>query len=978
MEALIKLLEKEGQIFEIGANHPFLLNEPETVWLVKTGRVDIFAIKITGQNPVGQRTFMFSAEAQDILVGLDKSFFGKEIGLLAVGIANTQLLKIKKTKLQELSLIPEYQKIIYSMLTDWIVSISSGVRIELSPKTIRILETGKEISLKKGEATRTENELVWVKQIEGTSVFVRWGILPTGPENIFFPMSKNTWLMAVTHVKLQCLRPEEFFRKDPSWQSLDVFHQFVLDTVCFSINVKKIKELDRITSQVSNDHTLIQTALGHLISVLHFQKQPIFQPEEIENPLFAACKIVCQTMKINIQPMPKIKEKGKNELTLRDIARISRFKVRRVVLKDKWWKNDNGPLLGFMRESRKPVALIPLSATKYELVNPEDFTQVVVTESVASKLSPEAFVFYRPFPEKPLSFKDVFLFGFTNCKKDMASVFLMGIAGGLLGMMFPLATGFIFDTIIPGAEKIQLLMIGLGLFFASLGGLMFQITKSFALRRIQTKMHYSIHVALWDRLISLPASFFRKYTVGNIITMAEAISEIRDLLPIPVLSLLLTSIFSIFNFFILFYYNVKLALLAAGLTITAVSVSVTLNCIKLHYDKKIVFPPGILSGMVIRFINGMSKLRVAGAELRAYFKWAKEFSMIKELYFKSQSLSNISDVFMHGFYVFSMTTIFWFFAFHIMKIGMPAEKVIFAGFSTGAFLGFFTAFGQFLTSAITLNEMSATLTTTIPLFECIKPILETVPEVDLSKTNPGELIGNIELNNVCFRYSADGPEILKNISIKVKAGEFVALVGPSGAGKSTIFRLPLGFEKPVSGSIYYDEWNMDDIDMGLVRNQLGVVLQNSRILAGDIFSNIVGDTGLTIDAAWEAARMVGLEEEIKQMPMGMHTFVTEGGSNLSGGQRQRLLIARALIKKPRIILFDEATSALDNRTQDIISRSIENLKATRIVIGHRLSTIIKADRIYVVLNGEIVQSGTYQELIAVDGPFAKLSRRQLL
>jgi ATP-binding cassette subfamily C protein len=190
-------------------------------------------------------------------------------------------------------------------------------------------------------------------------------------------------------------------------------------------------------------------------------------------------------------------------------------------------------------------------------------------------------------------------------------------------------------------------------------------------------------------------------------------------------------------------------------------------------------------------------------------------------------------------------------------------------------------------------------------------------------------------------------------------------------------RLLLGFEKPASGCVFYDGKDLDRLDVNQVRRQIGVVLQNGKLIAGDILSNIIGSLNLTIDHAWEAARSAGLEEDIQALPMGMHTFLSEGGGNLSGGQRQRLLIARALVNKPSILLFDEATSALDNRTQAIVNESLEALQVSRMVIAHRLSTVQKADRILVLDKGKLVESGTYEELMQQGEIFAELARRQV-
>jgi ABC-type bacteriocin/lantibiotic exporter with double-glycine peptidase domain len=265
----------------------------------------------------------------------------------------------------------------------------------------------------------------------------------------------------------------------------------------------------------------------------------------------------------------------------------------------------------------------------------------------------------------------------------------------------------------------------------------------------------------------------------------------------------------------------------------------------------------------------------------------------------------------------------------------------------------------------------------IPIYEQARPILEACPEVGESKMSPGPLGGEIEISQVTFRYDPDSAAVIDRVSLRARPGEFIAIVGPSGSGKSTILRLLLGFEHPESGSIYFDGQDVSGLDIQAVRRQIGVVLQNGSVMTGDLFTNIIGSSLAAMDDAWEAARMAGLDEDIRQMPMGMHTVISEGGTTLSGGQRQRLLIARAVVNRPRLLFFDEATSALDNRTQAIVSESLERLQATRIVVAHRLSTIMNADCIYVLDGGRVVQTGPYASLRSEGGVFAELIRRQM-
>jgi ABC-type bacteriocin/lantibiotic exporter with double-glycine peptidase domain len=345
----------------------------------------------------------------------------------------------------------------------------------------------------------------------------------------------------------------------------------------------------------------------------------------------------------------------------------------------------------------------------------------------------------------------------------------------------------------------------------------------------------------------------------------------------------------------------------------------------------------------------------------------------KRIAFAVGQVQNVSQTFSHAFPTLSSLAMFATIAY-LMASAKPGEQL---GLSTGSFIAFNTAFATFMAAMQALADSSLSLLRAVPIYERIKPILETAPESDESRADPGKLKGAIAVSHLHFRYSEDSAWILKDVSLSLRPGEFAAFVGPSGCGKSTMMRLLLGFEKPALGAIYYDGQDFSSLDARLVRQQLGVVLQESRVLPTDIFRNIVGTAQRTMDEAWEASEMAGLAEDIRQMPMGMHTVVSEGGGTFSGGQRQRLMIARALVNKPKIIFCDEATSALDNKTQAVVTQSMDRMDATRITIAHRLSTVANADRIFYFDGGQILEEGSYDELMAKNGLFAALAKRQI-
>jgi ATP-binding cassette subfamily C protein len=581
-------------------------------------------------------------------------------------------------------------------------------------------------------------------------------------------------------------------------------------------------------------------------------------------------------------------------------------------------------------------------------------------------------MFYRSLPDRDLKPSDLLQFALKGRTRNLFLILLTGIAATLLGMLTPQVTAILIDNAIPDADRGLLVQIGLGLLAASFGTAIFQLAQGFATLKLETVSDSDTQAAVWDRLLNLRVSFFRQYSTGDLESRVSSISQIRRQLSGTTLRTLFTSFFSLLNLCLLFFYSFQLALVAVAVALVALIVTTVSGIITRRKLRPLQELGGEIFGLIVQLISGVSKLRVAGAEDRAFAYWAKKYSQQLKLMLSTQLIEDILATFNVMLPTLSSIVIFWLAV--ILKAQSQAGG---EGLSTGTFLAFNAAFSTFIAGATSLSNTVINVLEVAILWERAKPIVEAKPEVDQSKADPGRLLGRLRLDHVTFRYREDGSLNLDDVTIQADAGEFIALVGPSGSGKSTIIRLLLGFETPEQGTIYYDGQDLFGLDISAVRRQLGVVLQNGRINNASIFENISSNALITMDEAWEAARMAGLADDIQAMPMGMHTVISEGGTNLSGGQRQRLLISRALALKPRILLFDEATSALDNRTQAIVSESLERLQVTRLVIAHRLSTIRNADHIYVIEAGRIVQHGTFEQLSNQQGLFAKLMARQI-
>lgn len=733
---------------------------------------------------------------------------------------------------------------------------------------------------------------------------------------------------------------------------------------------EKAAEILGNKAKEERDNYFMSSGLKRLVDSMNPKKGADLESEGIfDNLLYRACEAVCKAKKISIVPPGWLMRKeAESKDPLGDIARASQIRIRQIILKEQWWKEDNGTLLAYKEEDGQPVALLQLSPRKYVLYDPSDQSRVVVDGKAAGTLKAQAYTFYRPLPARAIGYMELLRFLFDGIwKTDLAAVLVMGIMGGLLGVLTPVVTGIIFDSVIPDGERVLLTQIGFILIAIAFTTFAFNLTRAFAMHRIEGRTEADLQGAIWDRLLSLPVPFFKEYTAGELASRAMGISKIRSILSGAAVNTVISGVFSIFYFLLLFYYSWKLALIVTVIVFFVLAISLSFGYLQIRYERQLVDLKNNLSGKVFGLLSGVSKIKTSGAEKRAFHNWAKQFSVIRDITYRKESLGNKMAVFNSTVNIVATGIIFY----SLIKVqGMEL--------GAGEFIAFNAAFAKLLSSMLEISNVVLQLNAIKPLYERTRPILESLPEFDKEKADPGELQGNIEVSHVNFRYQKDGPLILNDVTLEIKQGDYVGVVGPSGSGKSTLFRVLLGFEKVEGGQVYYDQQDLESLDIRSVRRQLGVVLQSGQLMSGSLFDNIAGaNPAITLDDAWEAARRAGMEEDIKGMPMGMHTMISESGGTFSGGQKQRLLIARAIISNPKIIYFDEATSALDNTTQKIVSDSLSRLKATRVIIAHRLSTIVNCNKIIVMDRGRVVELGNYQELFARDGLFTQLVKRQL-
>lgn len=641
--------------------------------------------------------------------------------------------------------------------------------------------------------------------------------------------------------------------------------------------------------------------------------------------------------------------------------------MRRTVRLEKGWYRDAvGAMLGVMKESGRVVALIPAGFSGYCYIDPDSGKKIKINRRNQRLFDSEAIAFYKPFPLKKIGLGSVAKYiAETLSAADFALIALATLALSLIGMLSPKLNNILFAAVLPSGSVRLLLSIAVFTVSVSVSSLLISATKEMITARINTKMSVSVQAAAMMRIMSLPADFFKGYGSGDLSSRAAHISSLCNMLVSAVLTTGLTSVFSLIYISQIFIYAPVLVVPAIAVILVTVAFSLISSFAQMRISKKQMELSAKESGMSYALISGIQKIKLAGAEKRAFARWGNLYAQNAKLTYNPPAFIKLNSVISLAISL-------------IGNIVMYAAAVK-SGVSVADYYAFGTAYGMVSGAFMSLAGMALTVAQIKPILETVQPFFNTVPEISEGKEVITRLSGGIELTNVSFRYNENMPLILDNMSLKIRPGQYVAIVGKTGCGKSTLMRLLLGFEKPQKGAVYYDGRDIERIDLKSLRRRIGVVMQNGKLFSGDIYSNIViSAPWLTQSDAWDAAEKAGIAEDIRRMPMGMNTIISEGSGGISGGQRQRLMIARAIAPKPKILMLDEATSALDNLTQKRVSESLDSLKCTRIVIAHRLSTIKQCDRILVLDGVKITEDGTYDELIAQNGVFAELVERQRL
>lgn len=637
---------------------------------------------------------------------------------------------------------------------------------------------------------------------------------------------------------------------------------------------------------------------------------------------------------------------------------------RTVALTEGWYRDAYGPMLGYLAADGLTVALLPDRFHGYYFTDPKTKEKVRLSSKTSGLLDTEAICFYRPLPQKKLGMDDLLLY-MKRCisLSDMAQIIVATLAVTLVGLQLPRLTRALTGPVLQSRSASALTGAGICLLCVLLASQLLDAMKGLIVKRLEVKTSLGVQASVMMRLLSLPASFFRNYSPGELRNRAMGVSTLCALLIGIVMSTWLSSIFALLYLPQILGFAPSLALPSLAAIALTVIVTASATFAQERINRKHLEHTAKESGLRYALIAGVQKIKLAGAEKRVFAKWLDMYAEGAELVYNPPTFLKVSSVFTLAISLLS----------NIILYGLASKNKI----APAEWFGFSAAYGTLMGAFTALANTAASAAQIRPILENAEPILSAVPETDEGREIVTALSGRIELDHVSFRYSQNTPYILKDLSLKIHPGDYVAIVGKTGCGKSTLIRLLLGFETPENGAVYYDGKDLRNLDPASLRKHIGTVMQDAGLFQGNIYSNIViSAPELGIADAWEAAELAGIAEDIRAFPMGMHTHVSEGQGGISGGQKQRILIARAIAARPKVLIFDEATSALDNKTQSHISNALDTMDCTRIVIAHRLSTIKNCSRILVMDDGRIIESGSYEELMAHNGFFAELVARQ--
>ena len=1007
VDALRERAVSAGEPFRGGANRAIALDDPDAVWFVESGWLDVFAVECREADvALGESRLkhMFRAGTGDIAFPFVPA--GEALRFVAKGSADARLRRVPLVAFLDAQICGA----LAGCVDAWVTAVCGAVArdITLRPQIARRIEAPGEEELPGGTVVTSRRGVAWIEMSDNGGGAAWLDTETLGAEGpAFAPLTPEAWLRLGDPAVLPCTTTEVVAGSGRLSRALEDFHYLIARAELLN---RQLLVADVAEAQIaSRRHRLAsERSARHGLSGLLRQGtgwlrgRPLEDSGEPHDALAAALAAIGEWDGIEFRAPPPSKRRSGEAPTLDGILHASCVRGRRVTLsvEDRWWRGDSGALLGFLREGGVPVALLPRRTGGYRMVSTRGAGRVNAAR--ARLLLPDAWTFLRSLPGgRVATGGDLIRVAGSRLGPDLLRVALLGLAVGMVMLAPAVVFGLLSNRIIPAGATGALLQ--LTALLAALGavGALLRILQGTALLKLEARLALRLDAAIQDRMFKLSPAFMRRFTTGDLATRAASFRTLRDRVSGIVLHSLLSAVFLLPTFALLFFYDAAIGWISLILGAIGLALGAVLGLGQIEPQGRWYAASRELTSILRQFLDSMGKLRTTGAQANAYAIWARRYREQQRAYLDIGAFDH-----------------------HLVALGVAAPAfagsvLLWAAWSrfegtTGDFFAIYAASMIFYLAIARLGDSFAALAGVLPGVDQVRPLLEQRPDPRLAGagipdgdgygaigsakrgggfardalpargTDPRtyarrdlEIRGGLGIHNVSWGYE-DGPLVLEDVSLHADPGEFIAIVGGSGAGKSTLLRLALGLARPSSGWVSFDGRDLERLDAASIRRQVAVVLQDVDLPGSTVEETILGvSSSLTIDDAWRAARLAGVSDEIAAMPMGMHTVIGSNGTALSGGQVQRIQIAGALARSPRILILDEATNWLDNRKQAEVMDNIEGLEITRIVVAHRLSTIRHADRIYVLEAGRIVQQGSYDGLAGVEGTFRDLVRRQL-
>ena len=971
-QSLKALASDIGVAIPCEANQPISIGDADSVWFIESGAVDLFLLEFHEGTQQSAAQHLLRLEKGSLLPGIVADVQAEEdggttLGVIGKGLQGTILKQIPSQALFEVA-----AKELAKQINSWVNQLMSTLsRFDTrTPRATALVEPGSTATFEPC-TLGVRRGVVWLSgAVRGTGLFMGT-VAPaertTADTEPLLPLTRACWLLIFDNVTIKTMSTEDLIESGSLLSALVTFHNLAFRKERLNRQFAIVDDANLERERAQSRYVAATEARNQLYNI--FDRPGGSKAEIADQDLFSVLKVIGRHEGIRFQ-LPVTVKHTEPSLSLSDVLDASGVRARLVKLdhKEKWWRQDNNALLAFCQEDGQPVALLPNLLGGYREVAGETKRVTRVSKARATQLAEEAWVFYRSLPTDEVHASDVLQLALRGASVELLFLVLTGFGIGVLKLGPALMLGFVANLVLTGGNPAGLIPVLVTLLGVGILGALMHLLHRTAIMRIDGRTSTRLEAAFWDRLMRLPPEILNSIASGHLAMTGMTFQHLRDGLHGVVANSLLSILFLLPIFAILLFHNTVFGVILLGFSLVALLIGVYFGVRQMSPFGRMYSAIRRVAGVLFEIVEGITKFRVENAEGSAYALWAREYRKQKRAELRQSRFQDHAKAF---------STALPFIASAVFLLAIILTD--FRDSSIGTILVLYTVFMVFQYTVARFVESFGTVAAILPALGQMKPLLTIQPDAETAGEAVDNLQGNILFDHVSFRYTPDGPLILDDVTIRAQPGEFVAIAGESGAGKSTLFRLALGIDRPTSGAVYYDGRDLRNLNLRMLRRKIGAVPQSIRLHPQDIWDNIVAHHDeRSVEDIWKVARAAQIENEIKSMPMGMMTTVGASGSVVSGGESQRICIARALLGEPRVILFDEATNWLDNENQAEIMQGFSMLTSTRIVIAHRLSTLEQADRIYVMQAGKIVEVGTFEELMDMDGVFKDLVKRQII